>query len=130
MITARTLKFTGGTTNIITQEFNVHGDFNVEMSVQSSTGSPATISANIGTINCKYLNLTNIAAVGGSVWNAINSIDSGGNSGWVFSLIKEAQVLVLGTWKTITKMQIKINGAWKQIRKAQIKVSGVWKNIF
>lgn len=44
-----------------------------------------TLSKSSGTVNCDYLDISNSTATGGATWNAgNNSIDNGGNSGWIF----------------------------------------------
>lgn len=48
----------------------------------SSNGSQATLSKSSGTVNCVYLDLKDSAATGGATWNALDSINSGNNSGW------------------------------------------------
>ena len=131
MATTRTLRFTAGTTTTITGAFNVHGSWSTPMNIASTTTSPATITANIGTINCNYITPSNTTVTGGSTWNAINSTDGGGNTGWNFSNVAAVQVYIgsLSTWKTVNKVQIQIGGVWKTVSKIQVSVSGSWKQI-
>lgn len=129
MITARTLKLTGGTTTTIVGGLNIHGKFGLPMNVISSSGTPAVISANIGVINCNFIALQNITGSGGSTFNAINSVDNGGNTGWNFVINQIFQVLVSGVWKNVTKMQISIGGVWKNVVAAKIKANNQWKDV-
>lgn len=52
----------------------------------TSTSHVLTFFKTSGTVNCNYLALKNCHATGGATWNAgFNSIDNGGNTGWIFS---------------------------------------------
>lgn len=55
--------------------------------VSSSPGTPATLSVPSGTVEGQYLSITDSTATGGATFKAINSLNGGGNSGWVFSLL-------------------------------------------
>ncbi len=128
--TARTLKFTAGTTTTIRTAFNVYGSTGQLMTITSSTSSPATITANIGTIVCDYVSVAWITATGSSgfVSPLSDSTDGGNNTGWIF--MKDVQAVVVDTWKSVKAMQVKIAGQWKTVSKAQILISGVWKSVF
>jgi hypothetical protein len=55
------------------------------LTVQSSTASPFTFSDAAGTNTCSFCTIINSTALGGATFNAGNSIDGGGNTGWNFS---------------------------------------------
>ncbi len=44
-----------------------------------------TLSKSSGTVTCNYVKITGSAATGGATWRAANSINNGGNTGWVFT---------------------------------------------
>jgi hypothetical protein len=47
---------------------------------------PFTLSKSSGVVSCDYLNLSNSTATGGATWYAgSNSVDNGGNTGWIFT---------------------------------------------
>ncbi|MEL6560847.1 MAG: MBG domain-containing protein [Bacteroidota bacterium] len=50
-----------------------------------TTGERASISVENGIIEANYLDIKDIHAVGGATFNALNSLDGGGNIGWNFS---------------------------------------------
>lgn len=82
---ARTLAFTAATTTTITGNFNVVGTSGKLMTIQSVTAATHTLSKASGTVACDYLSVTNSIATGGASWYAgANSIDGGGNTGWIF----------------------------------------------
>lgn len=81
----KNLSFTAGRTYSITN-WNVNGYSGAPVSiVSSSAGSAATISIASGTINSYYLSLQDSTATGGATFNAINSRNVSGNSGWAFT---------------------------------------------
>ena len=51
-----------------------------------------TISDTTGTNTSDRLSISNSAATGGATWNANNSIDGGGNSGWIFPALGPANL--------------------------------------
>jgi len=62
------------------------GSRNQPITIFSVTpGIPALISVTAGVVDAEFLDLTDIHAIGGAVFNANNSVDNGGNSGWIFS---------------------------------------------
>ena len=85
---AYTHTFWSGSTNTFTDTLHIasNGCFPVNV-LSSSSGSPATISAPATTsVDLDFLNLKDITATGGAVFNAgANSTDLGGNTGWVFT---------------------------------------------
>lgn len=49
-------------------------------------GSYLNLTKTSGTVSCDYISLKNSTASGGAVWNAgANSVDGGGNVGWLFA---------------------------------------------
>lgn len=65
------------------------GTVSHQIILQSYTAGQAwTLSSPSGTKNCNYLTLSDSHAIGGAIWNAgANSIDGGGNTGWVFNTV-------------------------------------------
>ena len=62
------------------------GNCNSDITIKSSdAGLQSTISKPGGMVTGNYLSLTDIAAAGGAMFNAVNSIDGGGNSGWIIA---------------------------------------------
>lgn len=63
------------------------GDNNAVIVIDSLTEKTQhTLSKSSGTVNCDYLDITYSIATGGATWYAgINSVDSGNNSGWIFT---------------------------------------------
>ena len=78
------VEFTAGTTQTVSS-FKANGKANFGVIIQSSDTSIFTLSCPSGTINCNYIDLSYSTATGGATWNAIDSIDSGNNTGWIFS---------------------------------------------
>jgi gliding motility-associated-like protein len=76
----------GGTTQTITGNLVAQGNCTGLISIYASQpGVRATIQKTSGAINTNYLILNDIAAIGGAVFNATNSVDLGNNSGWNIS---------------------------------------------
>lgn len=81
------LILTAGTTQTYNGSFYVTGTLGNLINIQSSSaGSAATISKPAGgVVSVAYANIKDIIATGGATWLATNSIDSGNNTGWIFS---------------------------------------------
>jgi gliding motility-associated-like protein len=47
--------------------------------------STTNISKGAGVVNCQYMIIWNVKAVGGATFNALSSVDVGGNTGWNFT---------------------------------------------
>lgn len=84
---AHTLNLTSGTTTTVTT-FGITGTSgNVVTLKSSTTGSQATLSQSAGTVSVSYMNITDLNATGGAVWQAYtsnNNVDGGNNIGWLF----------------------------------------------
>jgi hypothetical protein len=79
-----TFTFTSGSTKTITN-FNVSGTAGNLVTINSSTpGSAGTISKASGNVYRNYLNIQDSTATGGAGWYAADSVNSGGNTGWIF----------------------------------------------
>lgn len=82
---ARAIRFTGSNTTTVTN-FNVFGTTSIRMTVTSISGT-FILSKASGTVSSDWLNISNSTATGGAGWYAgANSINSGGNTGWVFTV--------------------------------------------
>ena len=93
---ARTFNFTAGTTQTVTN-FSVSGTPTAIVSIRSTTpGVQATLSKSSGIVSSFWLDLKDSNATGGATWNAVNSTDSGNNTGWVF-LISSGSGLFFGS---------------------------------
>lgn len=83
---AQEIEFKNGVTHTITT-WNVHGNSSFKTLIRStSDGSQHTISKSSGTVNANYLDIRDSVATGGAIFNAINSTDTGNNSGWNFGV--------------------------------------------
>lgn len=83
---ARTLRFTAGTTTVVTAAWNVNGTSGKLMTVDSITAATHTLSKANGTVSSNYLSVKNSIATGGAAWYAgANSTDVSGNTGWIFA---------------------------------------------
>lgn len=82
---ARTVIFPASTTTTILTDFNVFGTAGNLITVESSAaGTPATLSKSSGLVDVDYVSLKDSAATGGALWEAHNSTNVSGNSGWLF----------------------------------------------
>lgn len=79
-----TFIFTASTTQTVTN-FSVSGTSGNIVTINSSPpGAAATLSKASGTVNANYLSLQDSTATGGATWNATNSTNVSGNTGWNF----------------------------------------------
>jgi hypothetical protein len=79
-----TFLFTAGTTQTVTN-WNVSGTEGNLVTIGSVTAASHTLFKASGTVSADYLSISRSAATGGAVWDAgENSLDGGGNSGWIF----------------------------------------------
>lgn len=81
------VRFESSSTNTLTNGFGLVGSPSSRLVIDSTTpGSPATLSLASGTVTGQYLDLRDSTATGGATWYAgIFSVDSGNNSGWIFT---------------------------------------------
>lgn len=83
---ARSLLLTAGSAMTILNSFNVFGTAGKLMTVDSVTAATHTLSKASGVVSGDYLSITNSIATGGAKWYAgSNSVDNGGNTGWIFT---------------------------------------------
>lgn len=76
--------FYGNSTQTVSN-FNVSGTpGNLVILDDNSFTSGFSLSKASGTVECYYLNLSYSNAIGGATWNAYNSVNNIGNSGWNF----------------------------------------------
>jgi peptidoglycan hydrolase-like protein with peptidoglycan-binding domain len=82
----KALLLAGGTTTTVTT-FDVNGTNPSNRVILLKTGGGANpiLTKSSGTVQAQYLSITNIAATGGATWTAIDSLDNGGNTGWIFT---------------------------------------------
>lgn len=81
----RTVRFTAGTTTTVSSFVAMGASGNV-ITISSITAATHTLSDASGINSADWLNLTNSIAGGGATWYAgANSVDNGGNSGWIFA---------------------------------------------
>ncbi len=78
-----TYTLTAGKTQTITGVFSANGNCNAPIIIKSSANSASTISHTGGSVTISSVTLTWIAATGGSVFTATNSVDGGNNTGWI-----------------------------------------------
>ena len=75
-----------GNTQHIVHNLNAIGGCDGYILIHSDEQDYIThITKNSGTINCEYLIMWNVDASGGATFNAFNSVDIGGNTGWNFT---------------------------------------------
>ena len=79
----RTQFFTAGTTTTVTSLTAIGAIGNL-ITITSATSATHTISKASGTGNVQYCEISYSTATGGATFNAINSTDSGNNTGWNF----------------------------------------------
>lgn len=80
---SHTVRFSAGTTQTTT-DFDFTASTGAIITIASSGSGTHTLSQASGTVDATGLNLTDSVATGGATWNANNSVDNGGNSGWNF----------------------------------------------
>ncbi len=81
----KTYKLKNGTTQIINNHFQIQGSCNNYIFLESTTqGSFATITKPTGSVLGFYIHIKDIHCTGAAVFNAYNSTDLGGNTGWIF----------------------------------------------
>ncbi|MEP1094888.1 MAG: MBG domain-containing protein [Cyclobacteriaceae bacterium] len=81
---------------LTTNDFVAVGTAGNPVVIEPQTGtSSLTISQASGTINGDYLELEEVTATGGAVFNAFNSIDNGNVVGWIFHRL--AQTITFGS---------------------------------
>ncbi|HEX8546343.1 MAG TPA: hypothetical protein VF691_05230, partial [Cytophagaceae bacterium] len=66
---------------------NANGDCSNYIIIKSSGDAQGIISKTTGSVNVSYVNLQNAQATGGALFTASNSIDQGGNTGWVIGTL-------------------------------------------
>ena len=77
---------TSGRTQLISEELNAPGTASEHIIMRSATeGSASSFSKSSGNIQLSYCYLRDIHATGGAVFNAVNSINLGNNTGWNIS---------------------------------------------
>ncbi len=73
-------------TQTILTALNAVGDCNGYILIHSDEKDYVTyLSKTSGVVNCDYLIMWNVNAMGGATFNATNSVDLGGNTGWNFT---------------------------------------------
>jgi gliding motility-associated-like protein len=81
-----TYQFESGRTQTITNRWNIAGTCTGNITIQSTTpGTFASINKATGLVNGNYLKIKDVHATGSATFNAYNSIDQGGNTGWNFT---------------------------------------------
>jgi hypothetical protein len=82
-----TILFTGSTTQTV-GDFTLSGTSGNLITIDSTTASPFTLSKLSGNVSVSFLDIQDSAATGGADWIALDAngnVDSGNNTGWVFS---------------------------------------------
>jgi len=82
-----TMRITSGKTITLLSTPVMSGTAGNLKSIDSTVaGSPGTLSKASGTISLDYLNIKDNTATGGATWNpGSNSVNQGGNTGWLFT---------------------------------------------
>lgn len=79
----RAISFKGGTTTTVST-FTMNGTPGNLIGLNISDSGIFTLSKSSGTVTVNYCDIRNSTATGGAAWNATNSNDGGGNTGWNF----------------------------------------------
>lgn len=89
IVAPRTITFTSGTTQIISETFNAIGASGSLITMNASTpGTPATLTKANGNIDIRWASIQDITATGGATWQAHYSTSVSGNSGITFPTYK------------------------------------------
>jgi hypothetical protein len=75
--------FDSGTTTSVTT-FAITGSPAQTITVTASSTGNFSLSKTSGIVSVQYLNLSKSTATGGATWAALNSVNGGGNIGWLF----------------------------------------------
>lgn len=116
---ARTLTLPSATTTTITTAFTVNGTAGKLMTINASSGgSAATLSKVSGTVTCDYCSIQDSTVTGGATWNATNSTNVSGNTGWNFGASEHGVSGLGGGYDLLHEPSILIRSAhkWKGIR--------------
>jgi len=108
-VTPVTFAFTAGTTTTVTN-FNLNGVSGAPVGITGVTAATYTLSKASGTVLAQYLNIAFSTAIGGATWYAINSTNSGSNTGWIFG-VNKYWVGGTGNWSTAARWALSSNGA-------------------
>ncbi len=92
---ANVIYFGAGSTLTINNQLNINGSCSGLVSLICNSGG-AQIQKNNGSINFDYLYLKNISKTGGAIFTANNSIDAGGNNGWIINTPAPRQLYWVG----------------------------------
>jgi len=97
---------------------NANGSCTSLLSMQSLTaGTRATISKSTGTVNIDYVQLKDMAASGGAIFNANNAINLGNNTGWNITVSSARQLYWVGgsgNWNDASHWALNSGGSGPQ----------------
>jgi len=81
----RAFNLVGGTTTTVTTFIvNGSGPSNRVSIFKTGGGANPILTKASGEVRSQYLSLTNTTATGGATWIAVDSLNNGGNTGWIF----------------------------------------------
>jgi hypothetical protein len=102
-----------GSTQTINNAFIANGTCSASIVIQAGSTTQTNINKTSGTVTVYYCNLQRINATGGATYIAENSLDLGGNSGWVFTVVPQDLYWVGGTgnWDDVTHWASTSGGA-------------------
>lgn len=85
--TAHTVEFAASVTQTVAPGgWGINGSPSVTISIQSSSaGTPFTVSVASGLVRAQYLSIKDSTATGGAYFQAVNSTNVSGNTGWNFA---------------------------------------------
>ncbi len=87
-----TYTLSSGSTQTVNNNWWIQGSCVSYIVLKSSvTGQVATVTKPSGSVAGYNIHIKDIACTGGAVFNAYNSVDQGGNSGWIFSQLPPLQ---------------------------------------
>jgi len=128
----KTVNFTAGTTQTVTT-LSGAGASGSLVTIQSATaGTPFTISKASGTVTVDYWSIKDCTATGGATFNATNSTNVSGNTGWTFGSVWVCPNLKLridGAIKSMVSGNVRIDGALKTIDSMWARIDGALKKL-
>lgn len=123
---ARTVSFTEWTTQTITTLISGGTVSNKAVIKSRLNGSQYYFTKPSGTVNVENMSIRDSIATGGATWNAINSTNVSGNTGWNFFAITDK---ILSTQVTISKSILKSSTRYLQIQAIVTLTTDIKKKI-
>ncbi|MES2797040.1 MAG: T9SS type A sorting domain-containing protein, partial [Bacteroidota bacterium] len=121
----KTYVLENGKTQTIQNLWKIQGSCISYILLQSNTnGNFATVTKTSGDVNGFNIHMRDIKTTGGATFNAYNSVDLGGNSGWIFSILPA--LAHTGTITGSTSVCVGANGVNYSITPVIGAISYLW----